>query len=89
MNYDNVQYRGVDEGFRTANDADKARWAEIIAAQNAGDSARVTDLLNAMSAEGNFSGYYGDDGLYYGYARGCRRSARRWTRRSSPTSSRP
>ena len=70
VNYDNVQYRGVDEGFRTANDADKARWAEVIAAQDAGDSDKVNSLLNAMSAEGNFSGYYGDDGLYYGYARG-------------------
>ena len=70
VNYDNVLKRDVDEGFRTATDADKALWADVIAAQNAGDTEKVTDLLNSMRAQGNFSGYYGDDGLYYGFARG-------------------
>ena len=65
VNYDNVLKRGVDEGFRVANDDDKALWQQVIAAQNAGDTAAVTSLLNSMRAQGNFSGYYGDDGLWY------------------------
>ena len=70
VNYDNVQYRSVDAGFRAATDTDRAMWQRIIDANAAGDTDRVTSLLNDMRGQGNFSGYYGDDGLYYGFARG-------------------
>lgn len=63
--------QSVSDGFRLATDADKLRWQEILAANQAGDTAKVTSLLNTMRAEGNFSGYYDDNGTYTGFAQGA------------------
>lgn len=50
-------------------------WKQIEAAYNAGDTALAAELVNGLSGNGTFGGFYDENGRYYGFAQGYKGGA--------------
>lgn len=57
------------------DDSNSATWQKIAALYNSGDVDGAMELVNGLSGQGKFGGYYDDNGNYWGFAQGYKGGA--------------
>lgn len=67
--FNGMSRMNADSGW-TIDDSDSSTWKQIEQMYKSGNTQGAINLMNQLSSQGKFGGYWADDGTYYGFAQG-------------------
>ena len=67
--FNGMSRMNADSGW-VIDSSNSGDWQKVAQLYNSGNTQGAIDLANQLSGSGQFSGYWDDDGKYWGYAQG-------------------